>query len=79
MIGSSNRVVGLVWGCVALCCTAAAAPREFTSWPGNLDPKAVGCLNGDPHGQAPLLWCVNAMLGYDGRSCGPGKGGSALK
>ena len=42
MIGSSNRVASLVWGCVALCCTAAAAPREFISWPGNLDPKAVG-------------------------------------
>ena len=41
-----------------VCCgTGAKNDRQYY-----YDRKKI---NGDPHGQAPLLWCVNALLGYD--------------
>ena len=41
-----------------VCCgTGAENSRQYY-----FDRKKI---NGDPHGQAPLLWCVNALLDYD--------------
>ena len=42
----------------SVCCgTGAKNDRQYY-----YDRKKI---NGDPHGQAPLLWCVNALIGYD--------------